>query len=297
MASVRWTGDADRAAFAGVALMALVALIGALDSVIVRQLSPEVHPFIIGFTRALFGLLVVLPWILSRPGMLRSHYRFRHALRAGLKLASLIAFFAAYAAAPLADVTAIAFTAPIFVTIGAWAFLAERPRTLRVLAVIAGFGGVLLVLRPGQDAGISTGLLLALLGALLTAVIHLLLKPMSGRDSTETLVAWNLILTVPIAAVLALWVWATPTLEEWALLAAQGALGALNMGLVTRAFALAEASLIVPIEFLRLPIVAALAYVCFGQGVPPETWAGGAVIFGATLMMARSARMRRDREI
>jgi len=283
----------DKAALLGVALMLLVAVFNALDAVIVRLLSPEVHPFIIGFTRALFGLLLVLPWIMSRPGMLRSKYRFLHILRAACKLASLVAFFAAYASAPLADVTAIAFTAPIFVTLGAWLFLGESPRLLRVLAILAGFIGVLLVLRPGQQAGISPGLSLALLGAVLTAVIQLLLKPMSAHDSTETLVAWNLIATLPIAAIPALWVWATPTPGQWVLLALQGALGALNMGLITRAFALAEASLLVPIDFLRLPIVAALAFVLFGQTVALETWLGGLVIFGATLLMARSVRRRK----
>jgi drug/metabolite transporter (DMT)-like permease len=281
----------DRSALVGMGLMLLVAIFGAFDAVIVRSVSPDVHPFVIGFTRSLFGLLVVLPWILSRPAMLRSNYRYQHALRAALKLASLVAFFAAFALAPLADVTAIAFTAPIFVTAGAWIFLSEPPRGLRVLAVAVGFVGVLFVLRPGQG-GISTGLMLALLGALLTAVIQLMLKPMSGRDSTETLVAWNLILTVPIALVPALWFWTSPTLSQWLLLALQGALGALNMAMVTRAFSLAEASLIVPIDFLRLPIVAALAFLLFGQRVPTTTWIGGAVIFAATLMMARTARWR-----
>ena len=284
----------DRAALLGVALMLLVAVFNALDAVIVRLLSPEVHPFIIGFTRALFGLLVVLPWILSRPSILRSQFRFLHVLRAALKLASLIAFFAAYASATLADVTAIAFTAPIFVTIGAWLLLGERLQTLRVFAVIAGFIGVLLVLRPGQQMGIAPGLSLALLGALLAATIQLMLKPMAAQDSTETLVAWNLIVTVPIAALPALWVWATPTPGQWILLALQGGLGALNMSLITRAFALAEASLIAPLDFLRLPIVAALAFVLFGQTVPLTTWLGGIVIFGATLLMARSARKRRS---
>jgi drug/metabolite transporter (DMT)-like permease len=263
--------------------------------VIVRQVSPDVHPFVIGFTRSLFGLLVVLPWIMSRPSMLQSAYSFRHVVRAALKLASLVAFFAAFALAPLADVTAIAFTAPVFVTIGAWVFLSEQPRAARVAAVAVGFLGVLFVVRPGQG-GISAGLALALLGAVLTAVIQLMLKPMSGRDSTETLVAWNLILTVPIALVPALLFWTPPTLGQWFLLALQGVLGALNMGMVTRAFSLAEASLIVPIDFLRLPIVAALAFMMFGQTVPVTTWIGGAVIFAATLMMARTARRRPGRE-
>jgi drug/metabolite transporter (DMT)-like permease len=224
--------------------------------------------------------------------MLRSNFRVLHGLRAALKLLSLVAFFAAFATAPLADVTAIAFAAPIFVTIGAWCFLGESPRALRVLAVLLGFAGVLLVLRPGEQGGMSTGLVFALLGALLAAVIQLLLKPMAAKDRTETLVAWNLILTVPIAAVPAIWFWTPPTLAAWGLLALQGALGALNMALVTRAFSLAEASLLAPIDFLRLPIVAGLGFALFGEISPLPTWLGGMVIFGATLLMARTARRR-----
>ncbi len=175
-------------------------------------------------------------------------------------------------------------------------FLGESPRTARVVAVAVGFAGVLLVLRPGQHDGIPIGLALALLGALLTALIQLILKPMSGRDSTETLVAWNLIATVPLAAIPAYLFWTSLSPAQWGLLALQGVLGAVNMGLVTRAFSLADASLIVPIDFLRLPFVAALAFLVFGQTVPVTTWIGGAVIFGATLLMAGSARIRKVRE-
>lgn len=285
----------DRAALLGVAMMVGVALLTALDAVIVKALSPGVHPFIIGFTRASFGLLVFLPYILARPDILRSNYRFMHVVRAALKLASLIAFFFAFAIANLADATAIAFAAPIFVTLGAWVFLSEKPRLFRIAAMACGFVGVLLVLKPGQGSAISIGLLCALLGALLTAAIQLILKPMSGRDRTQTLVAWNLIVTVPIALVPAAFVWETPTGTQWLLLALQGVLGAGNMALVTRAFSLAEASLLVPIDFLRLPLVAALGYAFFYEVVPVSTWVGGTVIFAATLMMASSARTRKVR--
>jgi drug/metabolite transporter (DMT)-like permease len=271
-------------------MMVAVAVFGAVDAVIVRQVSPEIHPFVIGFTRAFFGFLAFLPFLVMRPEFLQSQYRVLHVVRAALKLAALIAFFFAFAAAPLADVTAIAFAAPLFVTVGAWLFLAEPPRRLRIIAVLAGFCGVVLVLRPGQAGVFPVGLLFALVGAVLTALIQLILKPMTRHDSAETLVAWNLIVTVPIALIPAVLVWTPPSGPTWALLALQGALGALNMGLVTKAFSLAEASLLVPIEFLRLPMVAALGYVLFGQLVPLSTWAGGAIIFGATVLMARSAR-------
>ena len=277
----------------GLGLMLLAAALGAVDAAIVRYVSPGVHPFVIGLTRASFGLIVFLPYLLSRPGMLRSQYRGRHVVRAVLKLSALIAFFFAFAAAPLADVMAIAFASPFFVTIGSWVFLSESPKALRVAGVIGGFVGVLIVLRPGQGGEMTTGLLFALLGALLTAVIQLILKPMSARDSTETLVAWNLILTVPIAVIPAAMVWQLPTAAEWAFLAVQGVLGAIAMGAVTRAFALADASLIAPIDFMRLPFAALLGYLLFAQAVPLTTWIGGAVIFAATLLTAHSGRRKK----
>ena len=287
----------ERSSVIGVALMLMVAVLGAIDAVIVRMVSPSVHPFIIAFTRSLFGLLAVLPWILAQPAMLNSNYRFRHLIRAALKLGSLVLYFMAYAAAPLADVTAIAFTAPIFVTLGAWTFLAERPQVIRILAIIIGFAGVLVIIQPGQQSGVPAGLLFALGGAFLTAIIQLILKPMSARDSTQTLVAWNLLLTLPLAAIPAWFVWNMPTTLEWVLLAVQGVIGVLAMGLVTKAFSLTEASLLAPIDFLRLPIVAGLAYLFFNQISGYATLLGGTLIFTAAMMMARSARRKKLSEI
>jgi drug/metabolite transporter (DMT)-like permease len=297
MTLAKLSAGPDRNALIGVGLMMLVSAFSAVDSVLVRLLAGSVHPFVMAFTRGLFGLVVFLPWILRRPAILRSHFRVRHVVRAALKVGALVSFFVAFSQAKLADVTAIAFTSPIFVTIGAWAFLGETPRALRLVAVAIGFAGCLMVLRPGQVSGIPPGLLFALLGAFLTAVIQLILKPMSGVDATDTLVAWNLIITVPIAAIPAVVYWANPEPWQWALLGLQGALGALSMFAATRAFSLAEASLIAPFDFLRLPFVAVLGWVIFAQDVPLTTWVGGGVIFSASLMMARSARRRKVAEI
>lgn len=287
-------GLRDRAALAGVALMMLVGVINAVDAVIVRLLAKEVHPFIIALTRTSFGLLAMLPWILSRPQMLQTQYRVMHVLRAALKLGSLIAVFFALAEARLADVTAIGFAAPLFVTVGAWFIFGESPHAVRILAVLLGFVGVLIVLKPDWAAGlqVSPALLLALLGALLTAVIQLMLKAMAKRDRTDTLVAWNLIVSVPLAAVPAWLVWQTPSAWHWGLLAVQGALGALNQTMVTRAFQLADASLVAPIDFLRLPFVAILAFVLFQEVAGMSTWVGAAVIFVATMLMAATRRGR-----
>lgn len=282
----------NRANLQGVILMIFVAAFGAMDAIIVRLLSPEIHPFVMSFTRVLFGCLAFLPFILAKPAILQSHYRVLHVVRAVLKLCALVALFFAYASAPLADVTAIAFTAPIFVTIGAWFLLSESPQALRVIAVIIGVIGVALVLRPGQGSGIPIGLLFAFAGAFLTAVIQLMLKPMTIKDKPSTLVAWNLILSIPIAAIPATIYWTPPDPAAWGILILQGVLGGISMGCATRAFSLSEASLLVPFEYLRLPMVAGLAFVIFGQVVPVSTWVGGVAICGAAVLMAISSRQR-----
>lgn len=291
----------DRAALIGVTLMLIVAFMNAADAMIVRLLSHDIHPFVMGFTRSTFGALVVLPLILRRPQMLRTKFRWMHALRALLKLLSLVTLFAALAGAPLATVTAIGFAAPVFVAVGAWVFLREQPRGLRILAAALGFAGVLVILRPGAGGAlvggggeVGTYLLLALLSAILLTTIQLMLKVMGQRDSADTLVAWNLLATVPIALIPAIWFWTTPTPAQWGLLALQGAFGAANQTLVTRAFQLADASLVAPIDFLRLPLVAGLAFLLFGEVVGAAVWGGAALIFVSTALMAATTRSRRE---
>ncbi|MCR9236691.1 MAG: DMT family transporter [Alphaproteobacteria bacterium] len=281
-------------AMVAAALMLAAAVLTALDAVLVRLLADEVHPFVIVFFRSVFGLMVVLPWILARRQQMVSHYRLMHFLRAAMKIAALVCFFFAFALAPLADVTAIMFTAPIFLTLGGWMIFGETYSAGRLIAVLAGFVGVIIVIRPaGGD--MSWALSYALIGSALTAAIQLMLKKMAKHDSTQTLVSWNLVLMAPLAFIPALYFWATPTLPQLGLLAVQGIVGALNMSLVTRALSMADASLLAPIDFVRLPIVAVLAFLFFGELASIETWIGASVIFLSTLIVAGGASWKRSK--
>ena len=290
-------GSDQRTAAATALVLGVVAL-SAVDTVIVRILAPDLHPFVIVFFRSLFGLLWIAPWILRNRQCLSSHYAVMHVVRAGLKMLSLAAFFTAIALATLADVTAIAFTTPMFVTLGAWVFLNETPVLRRVLAVLLSFIGVFIILQPGQGEW-ATPLLFALAGAVLAAIIQLMLKSMSARDSSDTLVAWNLIATVPMAALPLYWFWSTPTAGQLLLLSLQGAIGVCNMTLMTRAMALAEASYLAPFDFLRLPVIALLGYLFFSEFPTSATVIGAAVIFLSSLLLtgwsARIGISRADR--
>lgn len=266
------------------------AILAAADAVIVRALNGAVHPFVIGFFRAFFGAVILLPWIVLRPAVLRSAHPLRqHAVRAGFKLLAMVAFFAAFSWGPLADVTAIAFTSPIFLVLGAALTLGERPSPVMIGAVALGFAGALLVIGPA-GTGVSLAILLALAGAMLQSIIQLILKSMSKGDATSTLVTWNLLLTVPIALLFAVPFWTMPGSREMWLLALQGVIGAACMGMMTHAFSLAPATLVAPVDFLRLPLVALSGFALFGEHIALTTLCGGGLICCAALLAARSGK-------
>lgn len=264
-------------------LVVIATCLAALDAVIVRALAGQVHPLLIAFFRAFFGLAVMLPWILTRVDLGASPYRWLHALRAALKQASLVAAFVAFTHMQLADATVILFTAPLFLTVGACLFLSETVAPLRWLGVAVGFFGILIIVRP-RAAGFDPWIFAALASAVLTAVIQLVLRGMTQTDTTPRLVAWNLLTMAPIGLLIALPVWVTPTPDQLALLALQGVLGVLNMTLMTCAFGLAEASIVAPLDYLRLPIVAGLAFFFFDQTPAFSTWIGAAIIASAIVL-------------
>src|SRR3954469_12783068 len=155
---------------------------GALDAVIVRYVAVDVHPFEIVFFRNLFSL-VFLALFLSRigPDPLRSSNWPVHAVRAVMKLAALIAYFQAVTLLPLSVAITVAFTTPLFVSLGSMMFLGERPRPLRLLALAAGFTGVCIVLRP-DSASVGLGAVLALAAAIGLAGVAILMKVSSARE-------------------------------------------------------------------------------------------------------------------
>jgi drug/metabolite transporter (DMT)-like permease len=268
-------------------LMLVVAACNATDTAIIRIVAEDLHPLEIGFFRNLFSLLLILPWLYrAGPGVLRTSHLSVHVARAVIKLAALVSLFYAITIMPLADVTAIAFTTPLFVAIGAVLFLGETMRFRRWGAILVGFLGVLVVLRPGT-AVFDPRMLAAVASAIGLAAIALLLKLLAGREPLATIVGLNLVITVPLALLLTLPVWITPGVDLLGLMVLQGALGALGQFSAARAMALADASFLMPIEFVRLPLVVILAYVAFGELADLWTWAGAALIFVATFYLAR----------
>jgi drug/metabolite transporter (DMT)-like permease len=248
----------------------------------IRIAAASLHPFEIALFRNLVGFLVILPF-LGRLGLhtLRTRKPWRLALTSVGLLVSMVLFFVAVAELPLAEVMALSFTKPLFATLGAALLLREAVRARRWVAVLVGFFGVLIVLKPGAET-ISPYIAMVLLSALVLAGVALLIKRLTATESATTIVLYQAVFMTAMSVPLALLTWRTPGLAELPVLVVIGALGTVSWLCMTRAFALVDASVVMPFEFARLPLTALAAYLLFAEVPTIWTWIGGAVIFGAT---------------
>jgi drug/metabolite transporter (DMT)-like permease len=262
----------------------------AIDTAVVRVVVNDVHPLEVTFFRTFFSLLFMLPY-LWRAGIGRfaTHHLGFHFLRAVCKLVAVTAFFFAVSMMPLAEVTAVVFAMPLFAAIGAWLFLREAMRTQRVVATLIGFIGVLIIVQPG--AGVfGLGAILAMVAAFGMASISLAAKYLSRTEKAPIIVFWNLVLMTPLAGLTAIPFWRWPDGATLALLAVQGVLAMSSMLCTAASMRHGDASTLIPLDFLRLPLVAAIGFVAFAEVPAIWTWIGACVIFAATMLLLREGR-------
>lgn len=277
--------------FKGIALMFLSTFFFAAMHGVIRYLTDFMHPFEAAFFRNVFGLLFVLPWFI-RYGLqpLQTSHFSLHAFRSMVNVVAMLCFFYAISITPLAEVTALGFAAPIFATVLAAIVLGERVRLRRWVAVIIGFTGTLIILRPGFD-NIGTGQILVMTSTIFWAVALLLIKTVSRYDSSITIITYMSLLQLPISLIAAMFFWTWPGIELLPWLLALGILGGGAQWLMTEALRIADTSVVMPIDFCKLPWAALLAYLAFAQIPDIYTWVGGIVIFSCTLYIAYRERL------
>ena len=269
-------------------LAIFVSFLGALDGIIVRILSSDIHPFLIVFYRSIFGLIIIIPIFLKERDVFISSYRYLHLFRAFLKILALTSFFLAFKSVSLSDVVSISFITPLLIILGSIMFLKETPTKKHIIFSFIGFVGILIILKPGFSS-IPDALYWALIGAILSACIQLILKKMSNKDKPNTLTVWNLLCTVPLAFIPALFFWATPSFEMFILLTIQGLIGVLNMLFITKAMSMVDISYLAPYDFLRLPIISILAFMMFDEIPSASTLLGALIIFLSGFLISNLA--------
>ena len=244
------------------------------------------HPFEIAFFRLLFGVLPTIPWFV-RDGLapLRTKRFGLMSLRGVLNVGAMMCFFTALAIAPLAQVTALGFTAPIFATILAVPFLGETVRLRRWTAIAIGFVGTVVILRPGF-AEIQLGALLVLFSSVVWGGCMIIIKRLSTTESSATITVYMSVVMTPLMLIPAAFVWQWPTLHQFAWLVAVGCFGGGAQMAMAQALKLADTHVVGPVDFVRLIWVTLLGYLVFGEVPDAFVWIGGAMILASTAYIA-----------
>ncbi len=270
----------------GIVLMLFSTLAFSSMHALIRHLSAALHPIEIALFRNLFGLIVFLPWFL-RYGVAPLYTRRLklHGLRAVLNVSAMFAFFMALSLSPIATVTALGFTAPIFAAILGMVVLGEVFRLRRWAAILCGFAGTLVILRPGFQE-LDTGATLTLASALLWGSTLIVIKVLGRTDSSITITSYSNILLSLLSLVPTLFVWQTPEGLLWLWLLLIAALGTCGQLAVAQSLKEAETGVVMPFDFSKLIWVAIFGYVFFAEVPGPFVWLGGAMIFGGTCYIA-----------
>lgn len=254
--------------------------------VAIRSVPGSIHPFEIAFFRNFFGLCFLFA---SNPGRLISLYKtdwlMLHGLRAALNIAAMLMFFSSVMEIPLADVSALSFTAPLFASLMAVLILKEKMPGYRAWGLALGFLGALIVLRPG-GAGFTPGHLLMVGSAAVWGVTLVVIKTLARTDSSLTITVYSGTLMTPISLAAAAWFWQTPDLEQLSWMVLVGALGTAGQISLAQALRIGDASAVLPVDFLKLVWSTAFGFILFSE--VPDTWTlvGGMMIFSTTTYLA-----------
>ncbi len=287
--------DAGRQVRRAVGLMALAMVLFGVMAVCIRLASQQLHAFEIAFFRNLFGFLVLLPILFRHgPSLLRTNKLGFYVVRCLVGMVSMLAGFWAIVNLPLAQAIALSYSTPLFVTIGAVIVLGEIVRARRWTAVIVGFLGVLVIVRPGSDA-FTAASLVALLAAVASASVAISIKFLSRTEHPDAIVIWTTLLWIPMSLLPALTVWEMPVGITWLWIVLAGLLGSTAHMCWTRALKLGEASMLTPISFLQIIVVAIAGWLLFGEALDRWTVLGAAIIFASNVYIARrEARLARQ---
>ena len=258
-----------------------------------RVLTTQLDPFQSQFLRYLCGLLVMLP-LLWRYGL--AAYRPKHIggqfVRGIVHTVGLGLWFVALPRISLADMTAIGFTTPIFIMLGAWLFLREPMHWERWLAALIGFGGVMVVVGPRLTGSGGFYSLVMLASAPVFASSFLITQALTRYESAGVIVLWQALTITVLSLPLALLHWQAPTLLQWGGYMLCGLLGSTAHYCLTRSYGVADISATQSLKFLDLVWASLMGWLVFSEHLSQSTLIGGLLISASTIWIARRESAR-----
>ena len=261
---------------------------------LIRFATEENHPFEVAFFRTIFVLLIFLPFVVKNGfKTLKPNNVKLQSYRAIIGSVAMLCMFYGLSITELAKATALMFTVPIFATILAIIFLKEVVGIRRWSAMLIGFFGALIVLRPDIELGF--GPLLILCGSLMWSSSVLMAKKLTQTDSTLSITFWQAAGLIPATFILATQVWQWPNLDQLIMFLLIAIAGTLTHWFLNEALKRAEISALLPLDYLRLIWSVSLGLIFFNEIPPAGLWFGAALILGAsTYIGVRQAKKKKD---
>ncbi len=257
-----------------------------------RELSAEISLFQVLFLRSSVCLLILaVPlWRAGRSALRTPHLRL-HLFRNSLHYGASYCWYVGVISIPLAEVFAIEFTAPIWTALLAALFLGEPFSRRRVLAIALGFSGLMVILRPGLEI-VHPASLVVLLAAVGYGSVYVITKRLTREDSPLVILGWMNLIQLAIGAgpTLADWVTPSPSLWPWALVV--GLSGLTSHYCIARAMVHADAMVVAPLDFLRLPLIAVVGFFAYGEPLDAFVFVGALLVVGGNLVNIVGERLR-----
>jgi len=276
----------------GVLFMCIACALFPIMNGIVKLLAASYEPQQIVWFRIVSHLVLVAVVFMPRMGLglLRTRRIGTQFVSSVMMLLSTLFFFSAVKSIPVAEAISVTFVAPLAVVLLAWPLLGERITWFRMAAVIVGFSGVLIVIRPGS-AVFQWASLLLLCSAMCYAIYQILIRRLAGIDAPATSIFYSVLLGAIIMSIWLPFVWKMPTnWIDWALLCSLGVFGALGHYCVAKAMTYASANFVAPFNYTQMIGSVIVGYFMFAEVPDFYTWLGTAVVVGAGLMVGWQGR-------
>ena len=276
-------------------LIIISIIFGTLMGTFIKLAQEELNVFTTGFLRFFFGFLIITPYILKTKFEVFSTKNLKiHILRSALNLPAMLLGFAALAMLPLEKMTAIHFIVPIIVTILAVIFLKEKIYLCRSIALVMGFLGMLIILRPGI-IDISIGIYMALISSLIWSVVIILTKKVSKDDSAITILSHQYVYMSLFSFPLVIYFWDQPSLKTIIFILCAAMSGTILHIALNHAYKLVDVTMTQPYSFLGLVVSSIIGYFVFSDKPDFYTWLGASVIFcGVLLISYRELQLNKE---
>lgn len=277
-------------------LFITAAMIFSIMIALIKLAGDRLHVSQILFFRQLTMVTIAAPVIWSGwPGSMQSARPKLQLVRVALAFTAMFTGFAAVIELPLAEITVISFSRTFFTTVLAIFILSETVRVARWTGLVVGFIGVMIVIWPTETSVFSQWHLLALASAICVAFVSIIIRILAQIDQPVTILTYQALGVGLLMLGPMLWFWVTPTVTEWVLLIAIGALSAIAQYLNILSFKAGEASALAPLEYSRLIFTTILGLWLFAEWPEARVWLGAAVIIGAALYVLHRERRAKHR--